>query len=442
MSDQTSWNFETKQIHAGQQPDPVTGSRALPIHQTTAYVFESTEQAANRFALAELGPIYTRITNPTQDVAEQRIAALEGGTAALLLSSGQAASTYAVLNIAQAGDHIVSSSSIYGGTYNLFKYTLAKLGIEVTFVEDQDDPAAWQRAVRPHTKLFFAESIANPRSNVLDIQSVADVAHENGLPLIIDNTVASPYLVRPLEHGADIVLHSATKFLGGHGTTLGGVIVDGGKFPWSQHAERFPGLNTPDESYNGVVYTQAVGDGIAFIIKARVQLLRDLGSAIAPQSAWQLLQGIETLSLRLERHVQNAQEVAEWLDQHADVATTWYSGLPTSPWYATANKYAPRGVGAVLSFELKGGVDAGKAFVNNLALFSHVANIGDVRSLVIHPASTTHSQLTPEQQLTAGVTPGLIRLSIGLEHIDDIKADLETGFAAAREVVAQARAQV
>lgn len=441
MSDQTAWNFETKQIHAGQQPDPVTGSRALPIHQTTAYVFENTDQAANRFALAELGPIYTRITNPTQDVAEQRIAALEGGTAALLLSSGQAASTYAVLNIAQAGDHIVSSSSIYGGTYNLFKYTLGKLGIEVTFVEDQDDPAAWQRAVRPNTKLFFAESIANPRSNVLDIQAVADVAHENGLPLIIDNTVASPYLVRPLEHGADIVLHSATKFLGGHGTTLGGVIVDGGKFPWSQHAERFPGLNTPDESYNGVVYTQAVGDPIAFIIKARVQLLRDLGSAIAPQSAWQLLQGIETLSLRIERHVQNAQNVAEWLDEHSDVATTWYSGLPTSPWYATANKYAPKGVGAVLSFELKGGVDAGKAFVNNLELFSHVANIGDVRSLVIHPASTTHSQLTPEQQLTAGVTPGLIRLSIGLEHINDIKADLEVGFAAAREVVAKARAQ-
>ena len=440
MTDQTSWNFETKQIHAGQQPDPSTGSRALPIHQTTAFVFESTEQAANRFALAELGPIYTRITNPTQDVAEQRIAALEGGAAALLLASGQAASTFAVLNIANAGDHIVSSSSIYGGTYNLFKYSLAKLGIEVTFVEDQDDPAAWQRAVRPNTKLFFAESIANPRSNVLDIRAVADVAHENGLPLIIDNTVASPYLVRPFEHGADIVLHSATKFLGGHGTTLGGVIVDGGTFPWSQHADRFPGLNTPDDSYHGVVYTQAVGDAIAYIIKARVQLLRDFGSAIAPQSAWQLLQGVETLSLRLERHVQNAQEVSEWLDSQNDVATVWYSGLPTSPWYANANKYAPKGVGAVLSFELKGGVDAGKAFVNSLELFSHVANIGDVRSLVIHPASTTHSQLTPEQQLTAGVTPGLIRLSIGLEHIDDIKADLEAGFAAARAVVESARA--
>lgn len=440
MTDQNTWGFETKQIHAGQEPDPTTGSRALPIHQTTAFVFADADQAANRFALAELGPIYTRITNPTQEVAEQRIAALEGGTGALLLASGQAASTFAVLNLANAGDHIVSSSSIYGGTYNLFKYTLAKLGIEVTFVEDQDDPAAWQRAVRPNTKLFFAESIANPRSNVLDIRAVADVAHENSLPLIIDNTVASPYLVRPLEHGADIVLHSATKFLGGHGTTLGGVIVDGGTFPWSQHADKFPGLTEPDPSYNGVSYTGAVGDGIAYIIKARVQLLRDLGAAVAPLNAWLLLQGIETLSLRIERHVQNAQEIAEWLDGHEDVATVYYSGLPTSPWYAAANKYAPKGVGAVLSFELKGGVDAGRAVVENVELFSHVANIGDVRSLIIHPASTTHSQLTPEQQATAGVTPGLVRLSVGLEHIDDIKADLEKGFAAARAVVAAARA--
>ena len=440
MSAPENWRFETKQIHAGAAPDPVPKARATPIYQTTSYVFDNADHAAHLFALAEFGNIYTRIQNPTQDVPEQRLAALEGGTGALALASGQAAATFAVLNIAQAGDHIVSSSSIYGGTYNLFKYSLTKLGIEVTFVEDQDDPAAWQRAVRPNTKLFFAESIANPRSNVLDIQAVADIAHENGLPLIIDNTVASPYLVRPLEHGADIVLHSATKFLGGHGTTLGGVIVDGGKFPWSEHADRFPGLNTPDASYNGVVYTQAVGDPIAYIIKARVQLLRDLGSSIAPQSAWQLLQGIETLSLRIERHVQNAQEVSEWLDSQNDVATVWYSGLPTSPWYANANKYAPKGVGAVLSFELKGGVDAGKAFVNSLELFSHVANIGDVRSLVIHPASTTHSQLTPEQQLTAGVTPGLIRLSIGLEHIDDIKADLEAGFAAARAVVESARA--
>jgi O-acetylhomoserine (thiol)-lyase len=440
MTDQPTWGFETKQIHSGQQPDPVTGSRALPIHQTSSFVFDNTEQAANRFALTELGPIYTRITNPTQDVAEERIAALEGGTAALLLASGQAASTFAVLNIANAGDHIVSSSSIYGGTYNLFKYTLAKLGVEVTFVENQDDPAAWQRAVRPNTKLFFAESIANPRSSILDIRTIADVAHENGLPFIVDNTIASPYLIRPIEHGADIVLHSATKFLGGHGTTLGGVIVDGGTFEWSAHVDKFPGLTEPDPSYNGVSYTGAVGNELAYIIKARVQLLRDLGSAIAPFSAWLLLQGIETLSLRIERHVQNAQEIAEWLDSHPDVATVYYSGLPTSPWYAAANTYAPKGVGAVLSFEFKGGVEAGRAVVENVELFSHVANIGDVRSLIIHPASTTHSQLTPEQQLSAGVTPGLVRLSIGLEHIDDIKADLERGFAAAREVVARSAA--
>lgn len=436
MSDAQNWKFETKQIHVGQQPDPTTGARALPIYQTTAFVFESTEQAANRFALAELGPIYTRIGNPTQAAAEERIAALEGGVASLLLASGQAATTYAVLNIAQSGDHIVSSSSIYGGTYNLFKYSLAKLGIDVTFVEDQDDAAEWQRAVRPNTKLFFAESIANPRSNVLNISEVAAVAHENGLPLIVDNTVASPYLVRPFEHGADIVLHSATKFLGGHGTVMGGVIVDGGTFPWSQHVDKFPGLTEPDPSYNGVSYTAAVGDALAYIIKARVQLLRDLGSAISPNNAWQLLQGIDTLSLRIERHVQNAQAVAEWLEQHDDVASVHYAGLPSSPWYAIAQQYAPKGVGAIVSFELKGGVEAGKAFVDNLELFSHVANIGDVRSLVIHPASTTHSQLTPEQQLTAGVTPGLLRLSVGLEHIDDIKADLETGFAAARSVSA------
>lgn len=434
MSEHTNWKFETKQIHAGQQPDPTTGARALPIHQTTSYVFENTAQAANRFALAEVGNIYTRITNPTQAVAEERIAALEGGTAALLLASGQAAATYSILNIANSGDHIVSSPAIYGGTYNLFKYTLAKLGIEVTFIEDQDDPAAWQSAVRANTKAFFAESIANPRVNILDIEAVSEVAHENGVPLIIDNTVASPYLIRPFEHGADIVIHSVTKFLGGHGTTLGGTIVDGGKFPWSQHVERFPGLTEPDPSYNGVSYTGALGDGIAYVMKARVQLLRDTGSAVAPNSAWLLLQGIETLSLRMERHVQNAQDVAEWLEAHEDVANVYYAGLPSSPWYSAANKYAPQGVGAVLSFELKGGVDAGKALVENVELFSHVANIGDVRSLIIHPASTTHSQLTPEQQLSAGVTPGLVRLSVGIENINDIKADLEIGFAAARNI--------
>jgi O-acetylhomoserine (thiol)-lyase len=436
MSDNAAnWKFETKQIHTGAQPDPVTNARATPIYQTTSYVFNNSQHAQNLFALAEFGNIYTRIQNPTQNVVEERVAALEGGTAALLVASGQAAETFAVLNIAQAGDHIVSSSSIYGGTYNLFKYTLAKLGIETTFVENQDDAEEWRRAVRPNTKLFFAETIGNPKINILDIALVADVAHENGVPLIVDNTIATPYLIRPFEHGADIVVHSATKFLGGHGTVIGGVIVDGGKFEWSKNVEKFPGLTEPDPSYHGASYTGVLGDGIAYIIKARVQLLRDLGSSIAPASAWQLIQGIETLSLRVERHVQNAQEIAEWLDSHPDIATVYYAGLPSSPWYAAANKYAPKGVGAVLSFELKGGVDAGRTFVDSLTLFSHLANIGDVRSLVIHPASTTHSQLTPEQQLTAGVTPGLVRLSVGLENVDDLKADLEAGLAAARETV-------
>jgi O-acetylhomoserine (thiol)-lyase len=433
MSD---WKFETKQVHSGAAPDPTTGARATPIYQTTSYVFKDAQHAQNLFALAEFGNIYTRIMNPTQDVVEQRVAALEGGTAALVVASGQSAATLAVLNIAEAGDHIVSSSSIYGGTYNLFKYTLAKLGIQVTFVENQDDAEEWESAVQPNTKLFFAETIGNPKINVLDLELVSGVAHANGIPLIVDNTIATPYLIRPFEHGADIVVHSATKYLGGHGTVIGGVIVDGGKFEWSKNAEKFPGLTTPDESYHGVNYTAALGDGIAYIIKARVQLLRDLGAAIAPASAWQLIQGIETLSLRVERHVSNAQAVAEWLDAHEDVASVNYSGLPSSPWYAAANKYAPKGVGGVLSFELKGGVDAGRALVDSVTLFSHVANIGDVRSLIIHPASTTHSQLTPEQQLTTGVTPGLVRLSIGIENIDDILADLEVGFAAARAAAA------
>jgi O-acetylhomoserine (thiol)-lyase len=428
------WKFETKQVHSGAQPDPVTNARATPIYQTTSYVFNSAEHAKNLFALAEFGNIYTRIQNPTQDVAEQRVAALEGGTAALFVSSGQAAETIAVLNIAQAGDHIVSSSSIYGGTYNLFKYTLAKLGIETTFVENQDDADEWRRAVRPNTKLFFGETIGNPRINILDIKLVSDVAHEAGVPLIVDNTIATPYLIRPFEFGADIVVHSATKFLGGHGTVIGGVIVDGGKFAWSKNVEKFPGLTEPDPSYHGASYTTVLGDAIAYIIKARVQLLRDLGSAVAPASAWQIIQGIETLSLRIERHVENASAVAAWLENHPQVASVNYASLPSSPWNTAANRYAPKGVGAVLSFELKGGVEAGKAFVDNLTLFSHLANIGDVRSLVIHPASTTHSQLSPEQQLTSGVTPGLVRLSVGIENIDDIKADLETGLAAAGAV--------
>jgi O-acetylhomoserine (thiol)-lyase len=434
MSEQNDWRFETTQIHAGAQPDPTTHARATPIYKTTSYVFENSDEARDLFALAKPGNIYSRIMNPTNDVVEQRVAALEGGSAALLVASGQAAETYAVLNIAGAGDHIVSSSSIYGGTYNLFKYTLAKLGIETTFVEDQDDPEEWRRAIRPNTRLFFAETIGNPKINVLDIALVADIAHEAGVPLIVDNTIATPYLIRPFEHGADIVVHSATKFLGGHGTVIGGIIVDGGRFPWSEHAERFPEFNTPDPSYHGAVFAQAVGNELAYIIKARVQLLRDLGASNSPDTAFALLQGIETLSLRIERHVQNAQEIAEWLDQHPDVAAVYYAGLPDSPWYGAATKYAPKGVGAVLSFELKGGVDAGRALVDNLQLFSHLANIGDVRSLVIHPASTTHSQLTPEQQLTTGVTPGLVRLSVGIENVEDLKADLSRGLEAARAV--------
>jgi O-acetylhomoserine (thiol)-lyase len=430
------WKFETKQVHSGAAPDPVTNARATPIYKTTSYVFNNAEHAKNLFALAEFGNIYTRIQNPTQDVVEQRVAALEGGTAALLLASGQSATTYAVLNIAQSGDHIVSSSSIYGGTYNLFKYTLAKLGIETTFVEDQDDAEAWAAAIRPNTKLLFAETIGNPRINILDIRLVADVAHEHSIPLIVDNTIATPYLIRPLEHGADIVVHSATKFLGGHGTVIGGVIVDGGKFAWSKNVDKFPGLTEPDPSYHGASYTTVLGDSIAYVIKARVQLLRDLGASISPDSAFHLIQGIETLSLRIERHVQNAHAVAVWLESHDDIASVNYSALPSSPWYEAGKKYAPLGVGGVLSFELKGGVDAGRALVDNVSLFSHVANIGDVRSLIIHPASTTHSQLTPEQQLTAGVTPGLVRLSVGIENIDDIKADLEVGFAAARALAA------
>ncbi|CAB4632569.1 unannotated protein [freshwater metagenome] len=430
-TDSSNWGFDTAQIHAGASPDPTTNAVVTPIYQTTAYVFNSSEHAAKLFGLAEFGNIYTRIMNPTQDVAEKRIAALEGGTAALLLASGQAAETFAILNIAQAGDHIVASSTLYGGTYNLFKYTLPKLGITTTFVEDQDNLDEWAAAVQPNTKAFFAETIGNPKVSILDIEGVSNVAHANGVPLIVDNTVATPYLVRPLEHGADIVVHSATKFLGGHGTVVAGAIVDGGKFEWSK-SDKFPGLTEPDPSYHGVNYTAALGDGIAYIIKARVQLLRDLGSAISPNSAWQLLQGIETLSLRVDRHVSNAQTIAEWLVKHPQVLSVNYAGLPTSPWFEAGKKYAPKGTGAIVSFEIAGGVTAGSKFVESLNLFSHVANIGDVRSLVIHPASTTHSQLTPEQQASTGVTPGLVRLSVGLESIADLIADLETGFAATK----------
>ena len=436
MSD--GWSFETRQIHAGQTPDPVTGARALPIYQTTSFVFRDTEHAANLFALKELGNIYTRIMNPTQDAVEQRIASLEGGVGALLVASGQAAETIALLNLAEAGSHIVSSPSLYGGTYNLFHYTFPKLGIEVSFVEDPDDLESWRAAVRPNTKAFFGETISNPKQDILDIEGVARVAHEVGVPLVVDNTVATPYLVRPFEWGADIVVHSTTKYLGGHGTSIGGVIVDAGTFDYAQHPERFPNFNEPDPSYHGLVYARDLGVGgafgvnLSFILKARVQLLRDLGAASTPFNAFLLAQGLETLSLRVERHVENARAVAEWLQGRDEVESVAWAGLPTSRWHASAQKYAPKGPGAVLAFEIKGGADAGKRFVEALELHSHVANIGDVRSLVIHPASTTHSQLSADEQLAAGVTPGLVRLSVGIEHIDDILADLDAGFRAAK----------
>lgn len=424
------WSFETKQVHAGQTPDVATNARALPIYQTTSYTFDSTDHAAALFGLAEPGNIYTRIMNPTTDVVEQRIAALEGGVAGLFLSSGQAAETFAILNLASAGDHIVSSPRLYGGTYNLFHYTLPKLGIETSFVEDPDDLDSWRAAVRPNTKAFYGESISNPQIDVLDIPGVAGVAHDHGVPLIVDNTIATPYLIQPIAHGADIVVHSATKYLGGHGSAIAGVIVDGGTFDWTQG--RHPGFTEPDPSYHGVVFAELGAP--AYALKARVQLLRDLGSAAAPFNAFLVAQGLETLSLRVERHVSNAQRVAEYLEGHPDVLSVNYAGLPSSPWHERAKTLAPKGTGAVLAFELRGGITAGKAFVDALELHSHVANIGDVRSLVIHPASTTHQQLSPEEQLASGVTPGLVRLAVGIEGIDDILADLELGFAAAKAV--------
>ena len=431
-----NWGFETKQIHAGQEPDPTTGSRTVPIYQTTSYVFRDTDHAADLFALAEVGNIYTRIMNPTQMVLEARLQALESGTdtaigipGALAVASGQAAETLAILNLAEAGDHLVASASLYGGTYNLLHYTLPKMGIQTTFIDDPDDLDAWQSAVQPNTKLFYAESIGNPRNDCLDITGVSGVAHQCGLPLIVDNTVATPYLVKPLELGADIVVHSMTKFIGGHGNSVGGVIIDGGNFDYGESG-RFSNFTEPDPSYHGLAYWPALGNG-SFIIKARVQLLRDVGAAISPQNAFYFLQGLETLSLRMERHFSNTQQVAEYLNAHPKVEAVQYSGLADSPWHSRLSAFGQgRGYGSVPAFIIKGGVEAGKKFLNALQLHSHVANIGDVRSLAIHPASTTHSQLTPEEQIKAGVVPGLVRLSVGLETISDIIEDLERGFAA------------
>ncbi len=437
MSEINNWSFETLQIHAGQVPDTDTGSRSLPIYQTTAYQFRDTQHAANLFGIAEAGNVYTRINNPTQDAVEKRIAALEGGVASLLVASGMAATTIAIMNIAQAGDHIVSSSNVYGGTFNLFNYTLPKYGIEVTFVNDTGNMDAWRAAVKPNTKAFFGEGISNPLGVVLDIEAISKVAHEVGVPWIVDNTIATPYITRPFAHGADIVVHAATKFMSGHGNAMVGAIVDSGNFDFAKNPEKFPGFNLPDASYNNLIYAKTLGvngdfgANLAFIFKARLQLLRDFGSSVSPFNAWLLAQGLETLSLRMDRHLQNSQALAEWLEKQPEVEHVSYAGLPSSPWYSTAKKYAPKGAGAVFAFELKGGAPAGRKFVEGLKLFSHVANIGDVRSLVIHPASTTHSQLNPEEQIKAGITPGMVRLSIGLESIEDIKNDIKLGFAAA-----------
>ncbi|MGY4690375.1 homocysteine synthase [Salibacterium sp. K-3] len=415
------WKLETKAVHAGQEVDPATQARAVPIYQTTSYEFKDTDHAANLFSLSEFGNIYNRIMNPTQDVFEKRIAELEGGVGALAAASGSSAIQIAVLNICSAGDEIVASSGLYGGTYNMFVHTLPKLGIKVHLV-DGNNPDAFAEKINDKTKLVFGEMIGNPNGAVLDIEKVAETAHDHGLPLIVDATVVTPALCRPMDHGADIVVHSATKFIGGHGTTLGGVIVDSGRFNWDNG--KFPELTEPDPSYHGVVYTEAVGE-LAYIIKARVQLMRDLGPAIAPMNSFLLLQGLETLHLRMERHCENAEKVVKYLEDSPHVEWVNYPGHPSHPTFDKAEKYLPAGKGAILTFGIKGGTEEGKAFINACRLHSHVANVGDAKSLVIHPASTTHQQLTEEDQKAAGVTPDLIRISVGIEHADDIIADIE-----------------
>jgi len=428
------WGFETRQIHAGQQPDPTTGSRAVPLYQTTSYQFRDSAHAANLFALAEIGNIYTRLMNPTTGVLEARLSDLEGGTAtavglpgALIVASGQSAETLAILNLVEAGGHIVASPSLYGGTYNLLHYTMPKLGIEVTFVDDPHDLAQWKSAIKDNTKLFFGEVLANPKNDVFDIEGVSKVAHDHGIPLMLDNTVPTPYGIRPIEWGADFVVHSATKFLGGHGTSIAGGIVDGGKFDFGASG-RFPNYTEPDPSYHGLAYWPALGHG-AFIIKARVQLLRDLGMSASPFNAWSILQGVETLSLRMDRHWSNTDKVVAFLQKQGAVESINYAGLPSSPWHERAKKYfGGKGYGSVIAFVVKGGRENGQKFAEALQLHSHVANIGDVRSLIIHPASTTHSQLTEDEQRSAGVEPGLVRVSVGLESIEDILADLQLGF--------------
>lgn len=429
----TSQGFGTKALHAGQKPDPATGSRAVPIHQTTSYVFRDTEHAANLFALKELGNIYTRLMNPTTDVFEQRLAALEGGTGALAHASGQAAITNAILNVAGAGDHIVSVAQLYGGTYNLFHYTLKKLGIETTFVDAQD-PEAFRKAARPNTKAFYGEGLGNPALNLFPFEEVSKIARELGIPLIIDNTSLSPFLNRPIEWGANIVVHSTTKYIGGHGTSLGGIVVDGGNFDWG--SGRFPGFTQPDPSYHGLVHWDAFksfapagGANIAYILKMRLQLLRDMGACISPFNSFLMLQGLETLHLRMERISANALQTAAFLAEHSKVAWVNYPGLPSSPSHAAAKKYLRGGFGGLLGFGVKGGYEAGRRFIEGLQLFSHLANIGDAKSLAIHPASTTHSQLTAEEQKASGVSPDFVRLSLGIEDFADLRTDLEQALA-------------
>lgn len=429
MSDERKFGFSTRQLHGGQQPDPTTGSRAVPIYQTTSYQFRDSQHAADLFALKELGNIYTRIMNPTTDVLEQRIADLEGGVAAVAAASGHAAQTMAILTLCGAGDHIVSSSRLYGGTFNQFNYTFPRLGIDVTMV-DPGDPSAIEAAIRPNTKIIYGETLGNPDIFVFPFDEVAAIGKANNIPIMIDNTFATPYLCRPFEWGANIVTHSTTKFLGGHGTTIGGAIVDGGNFDWT--SGRFDNFTTPDPSYHGLVYADLLGMGLPpFAIKARVQILRDIGASQAPFNSWTTLQGIETLSLRMDRHVSNAQQVAEHLQGHNKVKWVSYPGLASHQHHARAQKYLPKGPGAILGFGIEGGKEAGQRFIDSLKLLSHVANVGDAKSLAIHPASTTHSQLSEAEMTTAGVSPDFIRLSIGIEDIDDILWDLDQALAAA-----------
>lgn len=425
-----NYKFETLQLHVGQEsPDPATDARAVPIYATTSYVFKDSAQAAGRFGLTEGGNIYTRLMNPTSDVFEQRIAALEGGAAALATASGSAAISYAVQNIATAGDHIVSSVNLYGGTYNLFANTLKEQGLTTTFV-DPSDSENFEKAIQPNTKLLYAETLGNPNSDVIDLEAISEIAHKHGIPLIVDNTFATPYLLRPLEHGADIVVHSATKFIGGHGTVMGGVVIDGGKFDWAQN-DKFPGLSKPNPSYHGVVFTEACGN-IAYIMKLRTTLMRDQGATISPFNSFLLLQGLETLSLRLERHVENALKVVDFLKNHPQVERVNHPSLAQGREKELYDTYFPNGAASIFTFDIKGNAETAKKFTESLELFSLLANVADVKSLVIHPASTTHSQMTEEELLSAGIRPNTVRLSIGTEHIDDIIDDLKNGFAAVK----------